>query len=169
MRILMILIPDGDPPVPAGDPILRLERFIGPFYAFREAGAELVLASPAGGFPWMGLARDDRNDTDIVRRFKADRQARDDLTETLRLDQIYADEFDAAFCIGLAGRIWRQGDDNPAGAVIATLLGSGKPVAVIPSNLDFSPLGAAEGLLIICDNAEFPALAARALLGALKT
>ncbi len=97
----MILIPDDEANVPARPPVLRLERFIGPYYAFRDAGAEVVLASPSGGFPWMGPAADDRGvSSPGLDRFRADRPAREDLTDTLDLGQIYEEDFDAALCLG---------------------------------------------------------------------
>jgi hypothetical protein len=165
LRILMMLIPDQDGVAPKGDNILRLERFIGPFYAMRDAGAEIVVASPEGGFPSMGLPQPDQGVSEATRRFKSDRTARDGLTDTLRLEEVFAEDFDAAFCIGHPGAIWRN--PNPAGALIAALLKAGKPVAVIPSNLDLSPLGVGDGLLIMGDREATPVLAAQALLGAL--
>jgi hypothetical protein len=165
VRILMILVPD-EPLTLETDSILRLERFVGPFYTLRDTGAEIVLTSPEGGFPWMGLARDDQADSELIRRFKSDRAAREELMDTLRLEQTYAEDFDAAFCIGYPGTIWR--DPPVAGALIAALLKSAKPVAVIPSNLDLSPLEAGDGLLIMGDRAVTPVLAAQALLGALE-
>ena len=165
LRRLMMLIPDQDGVAPEGDNILRLERFTGTFYALRDAGAEIVMASPEGGFPSMGLPQPDQDDSESARRFKADRTARDAVIDTLRLEQVFAEDFDAAFCIGHPGAIWR--DPEPAGALIAALLKSGKSVAVIPSSLDLSPLGVGDGLLIVGDRATAPVLVAQALLGAL--
>jgi hypothetical protein len=165
LHILMMLIPRQDAVAPEGDDVLRLERFIGPFYAFRDVGVEIVIASPEGGFPTMGLPPHDQSDSEPMRRFSADRTARDALSDTLRLDQAFAEDFDAAFCIGHPGAVWR--DPNPAGSLIAALLKAGKPVAVIPSNLDLSPFGVGDGLLIMGDRAATPVLAAHALLGAL--
>lgn len=168
MRILMILIPD-EAAMPAKAPVLRLERFIGPYYAFRDAGAEVVLASPAGGFPWMGPAADDRAaSSPALDRFRADRPAREDLTDTLDLDQIYEEDFDAALCLGAPGPIWEAERRCVAGALIAAFLEAGKPVAVIPSTLDLSLRGAADGLIITGDNAVASLRAAGALLGVMK-
>jgi putative intracellular protease/amidase len=162
MRILMILIPDDEAAAPAREPVLRLERFIGPYYAFRDAGAEVVLASPSGGFPWMGPAEGDRGvSSPALDRFRADRPAREDLTDTLDLGQVYDEDFDAALCLG-APRPPR------AGALIAAFLGAGKPVVVIPSTPGLVAQGTGGGLIITGDDAAASLRAANALLGALK-
>lgn len=169
MRILMILIPDDEAAAPVKEPVLRLERFIGPYYTFRDAGAEVVLASPSGGFPWMGPAADDRAlSSPGLDRFRIDRTAREDLTDTLDLGQIYEEDFDAALCLGAPGPIWEAERRCIAGALIAAFLDTGKPVAVIPSALELAARGAAAGLIITGDDAAASLRAARALLGALK-
>lgn len=163
MRILMILIPDR---AAANRPVLRIERIAEPYYLFRDAGAEVVLASPGGGFPWLGLASDDPDEAPpSLVRFRGDGEAREALTDTLGLDQIFAGDFDAALCIGSPGKIW---DGTPAGGLLAAFLTAAKPVAVIPSDLDLAPHGTGSGLLITGDSAQTPALAAQALLGTLK-
>src|SRR5471032_2332035 len=100
MRVLMILIPDGDE-LPSGSrPNLRLERFLCPYFALRDEGAEVTLASPDGGFPPMGPASFDRPESELLHRFREDRMAREDLTDTLLLGQIWPGDFDALLCIG---------------------------------------------------------------------
>ena len=45
----------------------------------RDGGAEIVLASTNGGFPWPDLAREDEDaSTPETQRFRQDRAARDD-------------------------------------------------------------------------------------------
>jgi len=168
MRILMILIPDDEAAIPPKAPILRLERVIGPYYVFRDAGAEVVLASPAGGFPRMAAAAEDRAaSSPLLDRFRADRTGRDDLTDTLDLDQIYDEDFDAALCLGAPGPIWEAERRCTAGALIAAFLQAGKPVAVIPTVPDLAARGTGDGLIITADRPDAGLGAARALLGAL--
>jgi len=151
---------------PGSESVLKLERFVGPYYAMRDLGLGLVLASPEGGPPWTGLARDDQEDIDLVRRFKSDPEARMDLSDTLRLDQVYCEDFEAAFCIGNPGNIWS--DPLLAGSLIATFLRSGKPVAICPSLPDLAHEGLEEGLLIMGDSLESYVSAVHALIGASK-
>src|SRR4028118_2002601 len=69
--------------------------------ALVDAGAEIVLASPDGGSPWGRLARRGLEDgTPLSGRLQADRIVREAMTDTLSLDQIFLDDFAAAFCVG---------------------------------------------------------------------
>jgi hypothetical protein len=168
MRILMILIPENDGPGSNHDPFVRFERAVVPYYAFRDAGVEVVLASPDGGSPLLEAARHKEASIAIVHRFRQDKRAIDEFSDTLRLDQVFADDFDAAFCVGLPGSIWRADQASSAGALVSKLLETGKPVAVLPSGVDLAPNGAGEGLLIIGDGAKAPISAAEALMGAIR-
>jgi hypothetical protein len=168
MRILMILIPEGDAAGSKGDPAVRLERAAGPYYAFQDAGAEVVLASPGGGSPLLEFASQGEGSTALMQRFKHDRTAMDEFSDTLCLDQVYADDFDVAFCVGLPGSIRRPEHRSSAGALISRLLETGKPVAILPSGIDLAPNGAGEGLLIAGDGSNSPIPAAQALMGAVR-
>jgi hypothetical protein len=168
MRILMILIPESEAPGSKSDPAVRLERAAGPYYAFRDADAEVVLASSDGGSPLMEMASGSRASTEIMQRFKQDQRAIDEFSDTVSLDQVYTDDFDAAFCVGLPDAVWRPEHKGSAGALISRLLDAGKPVAVMPSGIDLAPKGAGEGLLIVGDGSNSPIPAAQALMGAIR-
>jgi hypothetical protein len=148
--------------------MLRIELFAAAYYVFHDSGIEVVLASPAGGSPWMGPASPGWESADgAVRRFRKDGPSREALTDTIRLDQAYAEDFDGALCFGSPGSIWRPEHGSPAASLIADFLVAAKPVAIMPSDLDLAPHGTAEGLLITGDSAGAPLLAAHALIGAL--
>jgi hypothetical protein len=167
MRLLMILIPDSAAAGSKADPAVRFERAAGPYYAFRDAEVEVVLASPDGGAPLLEFGSSEAL-TESVRRFRQDQAAIDEFSDTLRLDQVCTGDFDAAFCVGLPGPIWRSEQKGSAAAVISRLLDTGKPVAVMPSGIDLAPKGAGEGLLIVGDASNSPILAAQALMGAIR-
>jgi hypothetical protein len=168
MRILMILIPESDAADSNSNSTVRLERAAGPYYVFQDAGVEVVLASPGGGAPLMEFASGSEAATKVMQRFRQDRIAIDGFSDTVGLDQVYADDFDAAFCVGLPGSIWRPKQKDSAGALISRLLDAGKPVAVLPSGIDLTPKGASEGLLIIGDGSKSPIPTAEALMGAIR-
>lgn len=162
IRLLIILAAAEDEAADISE--LRLTRLASPYYLFRDLSADVVLASPAGGAPPMADGPAGAPDDDGAKRFIADRLARDDLADTLRLDQIVVDDFDAAFCIGFSGSIW-EADNLGVAPVIGSFLSDGKPVAVIPGQrLEVTPKGAAAGLLIVGDSAQSPLLAAHALM-----
>jgi hypothetical protein len=166
MRILMILIPESDTAGSKGNSAVRLERAAGPYYVFRDADVEVVLASPGGGSPLMEFSDGGATATELMRRFRQDRIAADEFSDTIGLEQVYTEDFDAAFCVGLPGSIWQPEHRNTAGALIARLLDAGKPVAVMPSGVDLAPKGAGDGLLIVGDGSKSPIAVAHALLGA---
>lgn len=161
MRILMVLIPDVEQ---KSDTALRLERFLGPYYVFVDAGVDVVLASPQGGAPWLpGKA----GVTAVVRRFEQDMAAHEAVQDTLSLEQVHVDDFSGAFCIGVPGAIWDDEGHEPGAAMIARFLDRGRPVGVIPSQVDTRPHGSRHGLLIVGEAEHSPVQAARALLGAI--
>jgi putative intracellular protease/amidase len=181
MRVVVFLISDDEQPVAAVTPAIRLETFLAAYYAFRDAQAEIVLASPAGGHPKFAQVREDRRkSSDIMRRFREDRTARDELTDTLSLDQICTTDFDAALCIGTPGTIFQAStifQDSAtvhdsraalAASLISELLTAGKPVAIIADAVELQAGAAGAGLLMTGDGAESSLMAAHALLGAIR-
>ncbi|WP_105383064.1 type 1 glutamine amidotransferase family protein [Neorhizobium alkalisoli] len=163
--LILIVEGEGEGEGGAGNPEVDLARIATPYYAFKKLGSEVVLATPLGGPPNLieGMHSAGLSDT-AVQRFRSDRIARDDLADTLGLDQIVVDDFAAAFCIGLSGKIWT--DDNfGVAALVRDFLDVGKPVALVPGkHLLLAPEGAGNGLLILGDNDESPLCAARALI-----
>jgi putative intracellular protease/amidase len=123
MRILMILLPgNGD------GPPLGAAQVIEPFFLLRDSGAEVVIASPDGGAPIA--IKDGDAGSPAAQRLEADLRAREDLTETLRVEDIFPEDFHAAICIGATDR-GDQGTGGPASALIAQLLTAGAPVAIV--------------------------------------
>ncbi len=168
MRILMILIPDSAAVHGKAGPAVRLERAAGAYYAFRDAAVEVVLASPGGGAPLMEFGTGSEAAAGTVQRFTKDQMAIDEFSDTLGLDQICTGDFDAAFCVGPPGQIWRSDHKSSAAALISRLLDAGKPVAILPSGIDLAHKGTSQGLLIVGDGSQSPIAAARALMGTLR-
>lgn len=78
-----------------------LEELAGPYYVFKDAGAEITLASPKGGQPPLDPKSDEPMfQTDLTRRFSADELAKAQLAQTLRLDSIDQKDFDTVFYPG---------------------------------------------------------------------
>jgi putative intracellular protease/amidase len=150
MRILMIVVP-GE----RDNELFTLEQMIEPYFRFRDSGAEVVFASPGGGQP-ISLSPEGMLSASVL-RFRKDHFAREALTDTLCLNQVFAEDFQAAYCIG-APEILASSADHPASRLIGGLLALGRPVAMVSS-------GAGEGLMITGSS---PLLAARALLGTLR-
>lgn len=109
-----------------------LEEFTTPYYALRDIGAELTLASPAGGQPPLD-PRSDAPDaqTDATRRFHQDPDAQAQLAHTARLAEVSADDFDAVFYPGGHGPLWDLPDNPESIALIEAFVRDGKPVAAV--------------------------------------
>lgn len=164
MRILFVLSSDGR----TEDTGTRMARFLAAYYICRDAGMEVVLASPEGGYPWASRFRPVGNISAIEARFLDDAAARDDLANTLSLAQIFADDFAAVYFVGaqVSLRLGRAG--NALDALIVEFLEAGKPVALTPSGLDILRNGVGGGLLMVGDSQAAAARAARALIAALQ-
>lgn len=166
MRILIVVQPTSEAHADAG---AQFERFILAYYTFLDAGLEIVLASGNGGYPWSGWPRShDGGESGLVARFSDDRFARDNLANTLGLDQVHAEDFAGSFWIGPVGSIWRTNDETSPGALMTRFLRAGKPVGALLGDLDVVPEGAGAGLLIIGEGPQWTATAAQAFLAALE-
>ena len=132
MNILMVLTSHdrlGDTGEKTG---FWLEEFAAPYYALKDAGAALVLASPAGGQPPIDPKSDapDAQSEDTA-RFKADPEAQAALASTVTLDTVKAEDFDALFYPGGHGPLWDLAQDPRSIALIEAFAAAGKPVAAV--------------------------------------
>jgi putative intracellular protease/amidase len=109
-----------------------LEEFTAPYYAFRDAGVEMVLASPAGGQPPLDPKSDDPSfQTDTTRRFRQDAQAQAALASTVRLETVHASDFDAVFYPGGHGPLWDLAESPVSIALLEAFDRAGKPMGLV--------------------------------------
>src|SRR5262245_6617122 len=112
MKILMVLTSHdqlGDTGKKTG---FWLEEFAAPYFAFRDAGAEVVRARPRGGHPPLDPKSDDPEaQTEATHRFRADDEARRALANTHMLAGLAPGDYDALFYPGGHGPMWDLVDD----------------------------------------------------------
>lgn len=109
-----------------------LEEFAAPYYVFKDAGANVTLASPLGGQPPLDPKSDEvASQTDATRRFKADSGAQSDLASTVMLSKLRAANFDAVFYPGGHGPLWDLAEDASSIALIEAMTAASKPVAAV--------------------------------------
>ncbi|MFC5462119.1 type 1 glutamine amidotransferase domain-containing protein [Massilia niabensis] len=109
-----------------------LEELAAPYYVFTEAGANLVLASPAGGRPPLDpKSNEPAFQTDLTRRFEADPVATAQLARTVRLDSMSQEDFDAVFYPGGHGPLWDLAEDANSISLIESFLAAQKPVTLV--------------------------------------
>ncbi|WP_417606305.1 type 1 glutamine amidotransferase domain-containing protein [Primorskyibacter flagellatus] len=132
MKILMVLTSHdklGDTGNKTG---FWLEEFAAPYYVFKDAGAEITLASPKGGQPPLDPGSDtEEAQTDATKRFKADEAAQQDLATTEVLSRVSADGFDAIFYPGGHGPLWDLAEDADSKTLIETFVASDRPVGAV--------------------------------------
>ncbi|HBS24770.1 MULTISPECIES: type 1 glutamine amidotransferase domain-containing protein [Thalassospira] len=132
MRILMIVTSHdkmGDTGHKTG---IWLEELAAPYFRFRDAGADITLASPKGGQPPL-----DPNSqvpdalTEATKRFEGDEEAQKAFANTVTLDGLKADDYDALFYPGGHGPLWDLATDVKSIALIEAFVAQDKPVAAV--------------------------------------
>jgi len=109
-----------------------LEEFAAPYYIFKDAGADVVLASPAGGQPPLDPKSDSADfQTELTQRFKADPAAQRELANTLKLDSVRQDDFDTVFYPGGHGPLWDLAESQTSIALIEAFNRAGKPIGFV--------------------------------------
>ena len=127
MKVLMVLTSHSDLGNTGKKTGFWLEEFAAPYYIFKDAGAEVVLASPAGGQPPLDPKSDSADfQTDLTQRFKADPAAQRELANTLKLDSVRQEEFDAVFYPGGHGPLWDLAESQTSIALIEAFTRAGK-------------------------------------------
>lgn len=130
MKILIVLTSHDQLGTTGRKTGLWLDELSEPWYVFRKAGADITLASPAGGQPPID-PNSEKTDTEATRRFRADSAAMEALAHTHRLADVDAEIYDAVFYPGGHGPLWDLADNNDSRHVIETLYAAGKPVAAV--------------------------------------
>lgn len=132
MKILMVLTSHdrlGDTGRKTG---FWLEEFAAPYYTFKDAGAELTLASPKGGQPPLDPKSDAPDaQTEATRRFKDDPAAQQQLASTQPLASVRMDDYDGLFYPGGHGPLWDLAEDRDSIALIEAFARTGKPIGFV--------------------------------------
>jgi putative intracellular protease/amidase len=109
-----------------------LEELAAPYYAFKDAGAEITLASPKGGQPPLDPKSDEPSfQTELTRRFNADQAAKAQLAKTVRLDGVKQADFDTVFYPGGHGPMWDLAEDPNSIQLIESFIAAGKTIALV--------------------------------------
>ncbi len=109
-----------------------LEELAAPYYVFKDAGADITLASPKGGQPPLDPKSDEPMfQTDLTRRFNADKEANAQLAQTVRLDSVDQKDFDTVFYPGGHGPMWDLTEDPDSIRLIQAFIAAGKTIALV--------------------------------------
>jgi len=162
MKILMVLTSHselGDTGKKTG---FWVEEFAAPYYIFKDAGANITIASPKGGQPPIDPSSNEpANQTEATHRFDNDEVLQDLLVKTKKLSEISADDFDAVFYPGGHGPLWDLTNDKDSIALIESFWDDKKPVVAV--------CHAPSVLLNVIDEEDLPVLKDRKVTGFTNT
>lgn len=132
MKILMVLTSHDQLGNTGKKTGFWLEEFAAPYYVFKDAGADITLASPKGGQPPLDPKSDEPDaQTKATLRFKQDPDSQTLLANTLKLASVSAADYDAVFYPGGHGPLWDLAEDANSIALIEAFYVAGKPVAAV--------------------------------------
>ena len=132
MKILMVLTSHDQLGNTGRKTGFWLEELAAPYYAFKDAGAEITLASPKGGNPPLDpKSNEPAFQTEQTHRFEADAEAMAQLATTVRLDTISQSDYDTVFYPGGHGPLWDLAEDQHSIVLIESFLAANKPVALV--------------------------------------
>nr|WP_312971107.1 type 1 glutamine amidotransferase domain-containing protein [Pseudomonas sp.] len=132
MKVLMVLTSHDQLGNTGAKTGFWLEEFAAPYYVFKDAGADIVLASPAGGQPPLDPKSDAPDaQTDATRRFKADSEAQRQLASTVKLASVNQQDFDTVFYPGGHGPLWDLAESRDSIALIEAFERAGKPIGFV--------------------------------------
>lgn len=132
MKILMVLTSHdqlGDTGKKTG---FWLEEFAAPYYTFKDAGAEVTLASPKGGQPPLDPKSDEPDfQTAATERFHQDPATQQVLANTAKLADMKESDFDAIFYPGGHGPLWDLAEDQKSISLIEEFFSADKPIGAV--------------------------------------
>ena len=132
MKILMVLTSHSELGNTGKKTGFWLEEVATPYFVFRDAGADITLATPKGGQPPLDPKSDEPSaQTEATERFKRDAGAQRALATTVKLSNVVTGDFDAVFYPGGHGPLWDLAEDKHSIALIESTHAAGKPVALV--------------------------------------
>jgi putative intracellular protease/amidase len=132
MKILMVLTSHDQLGSTGKKTGFWLEEFASPFYVFKDAGAEITLASVKGGQPPLDPKSDEPDaQTESTKRFRADKGAQELLSNTHPLSEVDEAAYDAVFYPGGHGPLWDLAEDSKSISLIEAFQTAGKPIGFV--------------------------------------
>lgn len=109
-----------------------LEEFAAPYYFLKDRGVEITLASPKGGEPPIDPKSELPDfQTASTRRFLEDSETQKILAQTVKLETVEPNDYDAIFYSGGYGPLWDLADSETSIALIESFYNSNKPIGSV--------------------------------------
>ena len=131
-KVLMVLTSHGQLGSTGERTGFWVEEFAAPYYAFKDAGIEVSLASVKGGQPPIDPKSELEDfQTAATHRYDDDKELQIMMANTAKLSSVLADEFDGVFYPGGHGPLWDLVDNQESVQLIERFLATNKPVAAV--------------------------------------
>ncbi|SKB29955.1 Putative intracellular protease/amidase [Salegentibacter holothuriorum] len=109
-----------------------VEEFAAPYYNLLDKGVDVTVATPKGGkAPIDPNSEGEDAQTEDTKRFYKDEAAQKVIDNTLKLETLNADEFDAVFYPGGHGPLWDLAENKTSIALIEAFNKQDKPIAFV--------------------------------------
>lgn len=109
-----------------------LEELATPYFTFKDAGANITIASPQGGIvPLDPKSEQAAWQTPATERFTANPEAMAAIQNAVKLEQISAEEFDALFIPGGHGPMWDLANNTALSRIIEAFDKKEKPIGAV--------------------------------------
>jgi putative intracellular protease/amidase len=131
-KILMVLTSHSDLGDTGEKTGFWVEEFAAPYYIFKDAGAQITLASPLGGQPPVDPKSELEDfQTAATKRFDADNEVQQLIANTETLSAVNADDFDAVFYPGGHGPLWDLTNNADSINLLQNFIAQLKPVSAV--------------------------------------
>lgn len=109
-----------------------IEEFAAPYYNLVDKGVNVSVATPKGGkAPIDPNSESEDAQTEDTKRFYKDAETQNIIENTIKLDTIKTEEFDAVFYPGGHGPLWDLADDKTSIALIEAFNRQKKPLGFV--------------------------------------
>ncbi len=109
-----------------------VEEFAAPYYTLLDKGVDITVATPKGGkAPIDPTSASADAQTEDTERFNKDAAAQKVINNTVKLETLKAEDFDAVFYPGGHGPLWDLAEDKTSKALIEAFNKQEKPIAFV--------------------------------------
>ncbi|MFD2998881.1 type 1 glutamine amidotransferase domain-containing protein [Pontibacter toksunensis] len=109
-----------------------IEEFAAPYYVLSDSGVDVTLASPAGEKPPIDPNSEAPGaQTEATNRYNDDKELQEKLSQTVKLSQVKADDYDAVFYPGGHGPLWDLTNNEDSIRLIEDFAKQKKPIAAV--------------------------------------